>query len=994
MKRFLIFLSVSLFCSVSHAQVQPTLSLDFENSADGNGVNGQIIAAKVEGKLEFQDGKFGKALKSGPSSGYLHFPTMGVLRPEEGTVEMWISPLDWEGTEKKFHVFFDVRGQGAIYLYKFFSGGLLLLTAPDAAGPFRNAMQTIENWKPGQWHHIAGTWNETQQHLYIDGKLVASVEPSPPRTLNAEFMIGDHPWTEDIGGPRTSSSLIDNVRIYDRALSPAHIAAHFAGDYQKVVPLSSETLQLFVVVNPITQEISALVDSGGADVEAGQAVELAVLQGEKVLRQKTVTFAGSLLKTEFTLENAAIGDYQLRATIAGANAAPLAVSKNFRLLEKPVFDTSWKGNTIGLSKKVPPPWTPLKVTRNGAKFSVACWGREYQFGAAPLPTQIVALNENLLAAPMALKMISDGKEILWKNGSAKIVAQSDYAVDIEGSAQAAAVPGVLLTTKLHLEYDGLMTVEFNLQAPENFQPQNVFIEMPVRQQNAMYRHRWTSQWEGFSGNVPSGNGVVETQNFTPFGWLGDNDRGLFWFCETGQFWPHHQSDNAYETVRSEINKAGAVTMRLNLIQGEKMPQNWNYQFGIQATPVKSVPRNWRKHRIAPVPMEDVRPTVEILWPSGLPYSHKWFGYPEAANEEALRAHLKESRAAGMTTIPYTTMTQMWAETPEWLFFNRDWNNLRPNEKTGAEGVNYTPKFEWVLPTNKDYSDWMAWKHLDFMKKFNFDGYYFDQVHPYQTTRKEGGAWQDKNGAWQPVYPILAFRDLYRRLYVAVKEANPDAFILHHMSGKIGIPYLAYTDATLDGEHFRGQFKNEKNDSYFDVLPLDAFRAGYMGKQWGVGSYFLPALFAEDGEPKAMQGDEPARGLASLLLVHDVSPWIIWANPKPFVEAFDALDSFGYVDSEFIPYFDKNPPATTDMKDVYVSVYKRQDGRALAIVANLSEEAKSGTVTLNAKRIGLSTSGVLLWPDKTLAPRDGEKIKISLAKQGFQMLLIGKVPKEK
>jgi hypothetical protein len=110
--------------------------------------------------------------------------------------------------------------------------------------------------------------------------------------------------------------------------------------------------------------------------------------------------------------------------------------------------------------------------------------------------------------------------------------------------------------------------------------------------------------------------------------------------------------------------------------------------------------------------------------------------------------------------------------------------------------------------------------------------------------------------------------------------------------------------------------------------------------------------------------------------------------------YDALDKFGIVDSDFIPYFDPAPPATTDMKDVYISVYKRKDGRALAIVGNTSREDRSGTVTLNAKRIGLPTSGVLSWPDKAPVTQNGEKIKLDVPRLGYRMLLIGKAPSAK
>ena len=90
---------------------------------------------------------------------------------------------------------------------------------------------------------------------------------------------------------------------------------------------------------------------------------------------------------------------------------------------------------------------------------------------------------------------------------------------------------------------------------------------------------------------------------------------------------------------------------------------------------------------------------------------------------------------------------------------------------------------------------------------------------------------------------------------------------------------------------------------------------------------------------------------------------MYSNQTVFNQAFDALDAFGYVDAEFIPYFDRVPPATTAMKDVYASVYKRADARALVIVGNLSKENRSGRVRLNGKRIGIPLRTSLPGPTK-------------------------------
>jgi hypothetical protein len=195
----------------------------------------------------------------------------------------------------------------------------------------------------------------------------------------------------------------------------------------------------------------------------------------------------------------------------------------------------------------------------------------------------------------------------------------------------------------------------------------------------------------------------------------------------------------------------------------------------------------------------------------------------------------------------------------------------------------------------------------------------------------------------------------------------------HMSGKVTIPFLAYDDSYLEGEHFRGVVK----DSYLDVMTLDSFRCEYMGRQWGLMPFFLPEFDTEYAKQV-----EPTRGLMALLMIHDVSPWPIWCNGQVCNEAFDALDKFGYVGADFIPYFDPTPPASTAMKDVYISAYKRTDGRALLIVSNLSKEDRQGTVTINAQRLGLPLASIVSWPDKqALVLADG-KLTLQVPRLGY------------
>jgi hypothetical protein len=217
------------------------------------------------------------------------------------------------------------------------------------------------------------------------------------------------------------------------------------------------------------------------------------------------------------------------------------------------------------------------------------------------------------------------------------------------------------------------------------------------------------------------------------------------------------------------------------------------------------------------------------------------------------------------------------------------------------------------------------------------------------------------------------------MYAVMKGVPRETFTMAHMSGKVTIPILAYDDSYLDGEHFRGRVK----ESYMDLMSLDTFRAEFMGRQWGIMPFFLPE-FPQDLAKQV----EPTRGLMGLLMIHDVSVWPIWCNAEVANEALAALDEFGYVDADFIPYFDPAPPATTDMKDVYVSAYKR-NGRVLLIVANLSKEDRQGEARINAARLGVALENAMSWPDKKPVTATDGRIRIEVPRLGYRMFVVGR-----
>jgi hypothetical protein len=74
----------------------------------------------------------------------------------------------------------------------------------------------------GQWHHVAAVYDGQKMSIYVDGKLDASKPRSGPiATNNFSVCIGENIENNN----RFFNGLIDDVRVYNYALSENEIAA-------------------------------------------------------------------------------------------------------------------------------------------------------------------------------------------------------------------------------------------------------------------------------------------------------------------------------------------------------------------------------------------------------------------------------------------------------------------------------------------------------------------------------------------------------------------------------------------------------------------------------------------------------------------------------------------------------------------------------------------------------------------------------------------------
>ena len=179
--------------------------------ASGNGHTGVISGASWSAS-----GRYGGALSFDGSDDSVLLGSLGSFSQTAFTIEAWINKA---GAKKDVAILGSWTGSGPM-LWIDHLGGNHRLTL---AGGLADYLDTGTTATAGEWRHHAATWDGTTARYYINGALVAS-RASPGPGSSDTWRIGAY------GGAPTGffDGLIDDVRIYNRALGESEIDADLA----------------------------------------------------------------------------------------------------------------------------------------------------------------------------------------------------------------------------------------------------------------------------------------------------------------------------------------------------------------------------------------------------------------------------------------------------------------------------------------------------------------------------------------------------------------------------------------------------------------------------------------------------------------------------------------------------------------------------------------------------------------------------------------------
>ncbi len=168
------------------------------------------------------NGRFGGAVSLSGQASEVDPPALGTFYKTGFTYEAWVQK---QTSKNDVAVLGTWTGAGGPMIWVDHINGRYRLTLGSSFGNYLDSGRTPT---VGQWQHVAATYDGAVARIYIDGVETASA----PFTGN----VGDsNTWRVGAFGSPAGGffdGLVDNVRIYDRALSASEIAVNMASRIQ------------------------------------------------------------------------------------------------------------------------------------------------------------------------------------------------------------------------------------------------------------------------------------------------------------------------------------------------------------------------------------------------------------------------------------------------------------------------------------------------------------------------------------------------------------------------------------------------------------------------------------------------------------------------------------------------------------------------------------------------------------------------------------------
>lgn len=628
----------------------------------------------------------------------------------------------------------------------------------------------------------------------------------------------------------------------------------------------------------------------------------------------------------------------------------------------------WLGSREGITDEVLPPWTPLRVeplaaesAGGSAGVAISCWGRTYRFAGAIFPTAVETDGRELLTGPMRLLARVIGEPEEWKAQPIAVAEQTPARVCL---TQVVAGKHLSITANTQVEYDGAIRIDWELRPHGPLRLEELTLEIPLKAEHASLLYYYPNYAKSWSEHRPRALGDAGfVDGFLPVISLGDEERGLMWFCESDEHWLSDSPDQAVEIRR----EGDTVAMRLRIVDkpvalspaGQK-GASLHYTFGLLATPVKPVVEDAWDYRTFHISQSTFGVGTRLkvsdadldrlaaLGVKTVAFHEHWTdieSYTETAYGDDLRSLVARCHARGIKLLLYFGFL-MSDKAAEWEEYSDDCL-LEP--RSGYFGYNYPPQpiqNALIVCYRSVWQDFLVHGIGRVMDEYDIDGVYLDGTStPFGgcKNQRHGCGYVRPDGTVAPTYALFPIRETLRRIYTVVRSRKPDGQVNVHQSAFM-TNALPYFTSYWDGEHLSAA----EGETATGRLSLDMFRAEFMGHQWGVPAEFLHSS---------------SLGLTywqacGLSVLHDVPTRPVSVDQLEQVSRlWRVFDEFGRKEAEWLPYWRNPGCVAVEPEGCRVSLYRHPTRGVLAVVFNASGREQEARVAFDLPALGLNAANV-------------------------------------
>jgi hypothetical protein len=811
----------------------PILYLPLDGQTD------PVVSTVPNLKIKAEGGRFVPGVRGQGWRGPIALSAPNLLDLHEGSVEFWVQPLGANNYSDMNWRF--VEGPFTFYIFnsaRISRKALTIYFRKDAGDHHFVSDGLGTEFHPGAWYHFVIAWRAKDITLYVNGQQAG-------RTYDQSLVTAANRGVSDAlaFSPYGHDAVVDEVYSYDKALLPEEAANAFLRyrDPAKLkVGVLHNALDLKGLYYPSYHRIEyELTPNVPTDRLAGVSFRLANSRNEELMRKD---LPGSALTGSLTVPALADDTYTLSVS-AVAHDGSLRPGGMFRFVRRRFI---WENNTLGITNAVYPPFTPLAITGR----EVHMVGRVYTMNGFGLWDHVVTLGRDILAAPMRLRFITSDGEGAWDRIDGAWVTTEPNEAVYRAEATSAAV---VAKTRATLDVDGSMKVEMDLlPGAHPAEIRFLWLEIPLRNAEVPLMHTiGDGLRQNYSGGTPAGEGHVWDgsrcarsaawrNDFVPYIWLGGEERGLSWFGENDRGWITKKGKSKTPT-HTLVRDGNTVHVKVYFInQPATLMEAHHLVFGLQASPTKPMPADWRKRLpYAPgglpvVPWgglqcasqgpfrDDWRIVDKILERrAGKPFDKEWFETYVRENKPPLAFgtwnwlssvdHFAGiASRAGLSKPMAVYHEEMAAATsrPEWAVFQDEWTDdpyrytrrwLDPDVMArgysavaDAAGVTFVASY-------RDFGSWFA---NEWLKRGL--SLYWDNTFPHLSSNvRTTAAYVAEDGYIQPALILWNQREYQKRVWQLLQQwrrvrPEPLEWTLHMTNTQV-LPIHTWGTINLDHE---------------------------------------------------------------------------------------------------------------------------------------------------------------------------------------------------